>query len=267
MSGQHGRGILLGCQSDGSLRMTTSEIDPKKFWDDKILGWEESRYSTSKGQSLLEKLAGRASQSLRFRLQMAVQLLVPHAKGRRVVEVGCGSGLLAEPILERGAASYIGIDISDTAINAARQRVAASGLAKRAEFAAADVLSFPLLDTGADLVLSLGLLDWLTLDEIRTLFQNASGLEFIHSFSEKRFSLGQLIHRAYVNISYGHRTGAYIPRYYQAHEVVNVVRPFAPAEVRVVRDPRLSFGAFLTALAAPATPVRSDEHDAALRIR
>ncbi|MBT5108905.1 MAG: class I SAM-dependent methyltransferase, partial [Rhodospirillaceae bacterium] len=44
----------------------------------------------------------------------------PHVKGRRIVELGCGSGLLARDLLACGALSYQGFDISPIAIDRAR---------------------------------------------------------------------------------------------------------------------------------------------------
>lgn len=221
-----------------------AETEPKQFWEDKILEWEKSRYSkTVKDQSFLEQLAGRASDSLRYRLHLGVQLLVPYVKGRRVIELGCGSGLIAEALLDSGAKSYLGVDISEKAIDVAKQRLVDAGLGQKADFLAADVLALPAIE--GDIVLSLGLLDWLTLSEVSTVLKQTSGMEYAHSFSEKRMSIGQLIHRAYVNISYGHRTGSYVPRYYTANEMIEAVKQYSPAKVQVVRDPKLSFGAFI----------------------
>src|SRR2546430_945199 len=97
-------------------------IDPQQFWEDKILRWEADRYGRSAHSSWLERVASRLSGSLRARLALAESLLRPHVAGRRVVELGCGSGLLAAPLVEAGAASYLGIDIARSAIASARCR-------------------------------------------------------------------------------------------------------------------------------------------------
>src|SRR5688572_6105747 len=99
------------------------EIDPKEFWEKKILTWEVGRYSSpEKRVGLVEWIANRSSMSLRFRVQVAPRLLEPHLRDKRVMEVGCGSGLMARTLVERGAASYIGIDIAESAIVRARER-------------------------------------------------------------------------------------------------------------------------------------------------
>ena len=113
-------------------------FDPKAFWNAKILGWEASRYGGA-SPGLVEGLAGRASSSLRFRLDVAARLLAPHLAGRRVVELGCGSGLLAERLLTLGAASYQGYDISDAAIGRGGATAPRSPLREAMRFAVAAV--------------------------------------------------------------------------------------------------------------------------------
>ena len=49
-------------------------------------------------------------------------------KGLRILDVGCGGGLLAEPLARLGAA-MVGIDPSDTNIAAAKEHAAQSDLA------------------------------------------------------------------------------------------------------------------------------------------
>ncbi len=43
----------------------------------------------------------------------------------RVLDVGCGSGRVAEELLKAGASSYVGVDFSEPMLNLARERLAA----------------------------------------------------------------------------------------------------------------------------------------------
>jgi len=45
---------------------------------------------------------------------------------RRILEIGCGAGQLAEFLLEQGVSEYVGLDFSQVAIDMARQRLPAS---------------------------------------------------------------------------------------------------------------------------------------------
>lgn len=64
--------------------------------------------------------------------------------GARVVDLGCGGGLLAEPFVARGA-RVIGVDLSGASLRASRARVGAS-------FLRADLRRTPLADACADFV-------------------------------------------------------------------------------------------------------------------
>jgi SAM-dependent methyltransferase len=178
---------------------------------------------------------------------MAEALLRPHVAGRRVVELGCGSGLLAEPLVEAGAASYVGYDIARSAIESARERTRMARGATRIRFEQGDVASLPPLS--ADLVFSLGLFDWLTANEIDAVFAAGGASDYFHAIAEKRRSPSQYLHRLYVFLSYGHRTGAYVPRYFDVAFLEAVAARHNPRPMHVFRSPSLSFGAFVTTLA------------------
>src|SRR5262249_53918579 len=57
-----------------------------------------------------------------FRVAITPELLRPYLANKRVVELGCGSGIMAGKLIEYGAASYLGIDIAKSAVETARAR-------------------------------------------------------------------------------------------------------------------------------------------------
>src|SRR5438034_10077823 len=97
-------------------------VDPKQFWEAKLVAWEHGRYGQPDRPGLLEWIANRSSMSLRYRVAITPELLKPFLAEKRVVELGCGSRLLAGKLIESGAASYRGIDIAAPAIGIARER-------------------------------------------------------------------------------------------------------------------------------------------------
>lgn len=227
----------------------TDAIDRKAFWDAKIIGWEESRYGTT-GPSVVEDIAGRMSSSVRYRMVAAAALLKPHLQGRLVVELGCGSGLLAETLVAAGAAGYRGFDISESAVERARQRMAASVFAEYISFEARPVST---LDPQGDaLVLSLGLFDWLTPAEIERVFEIGRQGSYFHALAERRASLQQVVHRLYVHLAYGYRTDGYVPQYHTVAQIAEAARRHGLAEPNIHRDRRMRFGIFATDL--PLTP-------------
>ena len=70
-------------------------LNPKTFWERKILDWEVSRYT--KTTTILGRLAGISGASVRYRMLLAQANVEAVAAGRRVVELGCGSGCCKEP--------------------------------------------------------------------------------------------------------------------------------------------------------------------------
>ena len=230
-------------------------VDPQTFWNAKILGWEDSRYGTpAAAPTLLERLAAGASASLRFRMQATLAQLTPHLPGRQVVEIGCGSGLLAERLLALGAADYAGFDISDTAIARARQRYAQSRHRPKMRFHQAAVAQLP--PQGDALVFSLGLFDWLSAADIDHVFAIGREGAYLHSLSERRRDWQQLVHRLYVHLSYGHRSDGYAPRYHTLPDIAALAERHGTAPNHVYRDQRLSFCMFIGHLPTRREPTQ-----------
>ena len=225
----------------------TFSTDSKQFWEEKILTWERGRYTAQpQGGSLIERLADRASNSLRFRLSITKELLRPHVAGKRVVELGCGSGLLAADLRSMGASDYQGYDISENAVSHAQELAAKQGLGETVRFEACAVESLPELQ--ADIVFSLGLLDWLDDSALAWVFRIGGKADFLHAISERRVAISQYIHRLYVYLSYGRRTGSYLPRYYANAEMEALAMPRHNDKLYIYRDSRLSFGALISTL-------------------
>jgi SAM-dependent methyltransferase len=222
-------------------------VDVRTFWERKILGWEGGRYREGVGEpGLLNRLADWSSDSLRFRVQIAGELLAPHVAGRRVVDLGCGSGLLAPALVAAGAAHVHGVDIAEAAIERARARAAEAGIADRTSFERASIDELGPLH--ADVVVSLGLTDWLDDAGLDRMFALSGGADFLHAISERRATPAQALHRAYCWAAYGWRTGGYVPRYFRAADFAAIALRHRPGPVRIWRHRRLSFGALLTTL-------------------
>ena len=68
----------------------TRAVDPKAYWEQKILQWESGRYRRDAGGSVLERLTDRASASLRFRIGACREILKPHVAEKIVAEIGAG---------------------------------------------------------------------------------------------------------------------------------------------------------------------------------
>ena len=212
-------------------------VDRRLFWDQKILGWETDKYSDLKGA--LSKIFD-VNQSIKKRLDFAKQILAQAAKGKTVLELGCGSCRLLEDVFNADAKKYIGFEISSVAINEAKSNANKLGLTSTTEFHASDLSQ---LDLGSvDLTFSLGLLDWLNLTELAEALKNLTSEYYFHSYSEKRpFSLQQLAHRYYVHVLYGHKTKSYVPKYYLRQQMIELFQTAYGERPKFFR-PNISFG-------------------------
>lgn len=227
--------------------MAKRKIDHREFWEKKILAWEENRYIGSETRyGLLERIAHAGSNSLRFRIQLAAKYLKPYVHGKRVVEIGCGTGRLAKDLIDAGAIEYTGYDVAETAIVEANKIALENGILEKANFIRSSVEELPSFE--ADVVLSLGLFDWLENHEIDHVFKTSGNADFFHSISEKRNSPAQWIHRYYVFLAYGYKTRGYAPKYHSVSHILGIARNYTDARIHEFRDTRLSFGAILTTL-------------------
>tara|TARA_B100001123_G_C15260567_1_gene1006442 strand:+ start:448 stop:1155 length:708 start_codon:yes stop_codon:yes gene_type:complete len=221
------------------------EIDKKSFWENKIIGWENIRYkSVSNNQSFFEKFVNKTNKTLIFRLKTALEILKPIVKNKKVVELGCGSGFLAKEIIKSGATSYTGYDISENAISRAINLSKQNNYQEKSSFFSKSILETPLLD--ADYVFSLGLTDWLDDNELNHLFKISKNSDNLHSISEDKKSFSQLLHKAYVFLSYGRKTKGYAPRYLKSEKISELIKNNTEKEVFEYRNKHMSFGLFLS---------------------
>lgn len=96
-----------------------------------------------------------------------------------------------------------------------------------------------------DIAVALGVLDWLSKDDIDLLFKKVYPHNFLFSISEKVPSLTRILHSLYVQIAYGWKTDGYVPQYYVMDEILEIARGNGYKNIQVFRDKRLRFGAFL----------------------
>lgn len=107
--------------------------------------------------------------------------IAPHVKGARVLDLACGAGYYSRLLLEGGAASVVGVDISPAMIGAAKHasRLLAPELASRLEFRVGDAASVGKVDAeeskGFDLAIGAWLLNYAgDEDELTAMFSTIS---------------------------------------------------------------------------------------------
>lgn len=100
------------------------------------------------------------------RAEAAARLVEAHDTPPRVLEVGCGSGRVAEVLLTAGGVgAYVGIDVSEPMIALASERL--RPWRDRVELVSSDFLTAP-LEGSFDVVVALGLFEYLERPEAFT---------------------------------------------------------------------------------------------------
>ena len=79
--------------------------------------------------------------------------------GKKVLDVGCGSGVYSVDFARRGAARVVGVDFSGNMLKIARQEAAQHGVADRCEFVLADFMELD-LDEWFDVSVAMGVFDY-----------------------------------------------------------------------------------------------------------
>ena len=96
----------------------------------------------------------------------------------------------------------------------------------------------------ADIIFSLGTIDWLSTDEINYLNLNSFNKLFFHSFSEKNLSLSILIHQIYVFLAYAWKTNNYKPIYYSKNQIIDLFNKHSLNKKNFYSNKKLRFGSF-----------------------
>ena len=86
--------------------------------------------------------------------------------------------------------------LSEEAVRIAQEQAEAAGYKDKAVFRHAD-LNYEEIPT-ADITCGLGLLDWITLEEVEKLAARITGPYVLFSFSEQDNSIAEIVHRIYL---------------------------------------------------------------------
>ena len=206
--------------------MSNKTLTKKEFWDQRISAWENSKYKKNKYFDV--------NSSVKFRLHVAVSLLNQVSTGKSLLELGCASGSLVSCIKLLNIKNYKGVDFSKTAIENFAKKIQNFKYQEKISLSCEDCVEniYP-----TDIVVSLGLLDWVPIEKIKKLAENYKNCWYLHSFSEKRYSMAQLAHNLYSRLNYK----IWTPQYRRADELISVFG----SKAKIYRHSKLSFGAFI----------------------
>lgn len=209
-------------------------MENKKYWNNKIIEWEDSM-AEKNNLSFIEKLASYFRKPLKIRARMCMNILKSFVKNKTILELGCGSGFFSFELYEKcKPKSIISIDISNQAIKRAKSISKHKKLENKIKFMVGDINSIKLPE--AEIIIGLGFLDYLSPKEMRKLFKDIQGKQFLFTFSENKFSLLRFIHILYLK---SQRCTKHF--YYTKKEIVDFIGK-ENGNIKFVNDKKMSFG-------------------------
>lgn len=213
--------------------------EQRKFWDQHIAEWAMSAYEKDKTLPFIEEIAKPWRQHLRWREDMAVEI-VNAWEARSIVELGCGMGEFAAAILKTSKTIrlYRAFDIAEPAIAKARERVRAAGapnMDAKVQVSSVEDLN-PAEFHGYDVLIGLGILPYLTDQGLEKLAAIGRGKKYLLDYHPKEATIFNGIHFVYRKVKH-------YPFYrmYTESQLVDMMARFGFAKFEFIRRGPLRF--------------------------
>jgi 2-polyprenyl-3-methyl-5-hydroxy-6-metoxy-1,4-benzoquinol methylase len=209
----------------------------QRYWNDIIRDWEDTSYSKSSDASFIERLAGKFRGHIVDRHHTCVNDVKKFVGGMTVMEIGCASGNMCFELLQNGASKAIGLDIADSAVNAAKAKAAKLGVPEgKASFFRYTIGEQLPVKEKVDLVVGLGITEYVQPSDLKKFLQEVNPKYVFISFDEKVVNMQKIIH-------FGYRTFKQIPYYkmYSQPEMKELVESAGFSSVRTYRDKANAF--------------------------
>lgn len=210
------------------------------YWRTSAQNWETRRYDKPWSRFIYSSLLNR--------MQYLAFIIEQMPEGSHIIELGCGSGRLFDHVKNKKRLKYSGFDISPAAISEAQARWKDY---PNATWSCGDISDAPQIS--GDLVVSAGLLDWLTNEQIQILIERAQAPYFVHSFSKKKNTIGVYIHVLFTYLQTVLNKRKYDPRKFTFAQIGNLFNQ--TENLKFIENRKLSFGCFVTYL---PTSIQSD---------
>jgi cyclopropane fatty-acyl-phospholipid synthase-like methyltransferase len=219
-----------------SFVMENKKSESAKYWEEHLLSWEAGAYYKEGPQnaSWWDRLSSVfRGDAMYVRMQAALELVKPHIKGARVLDVGCASGRFAFQMLQAGAAKVYGTDISASASEMGKQRGAELGLQDRLEFSLADVVQPNMGLPQVDLVTALGVIEYFDAKDMSSFLGNLKTKYFLLDFpdvAKRREFPTWMLRQIYIRKN--HLPGVYL---YTLDEFARIAEPFGFKDLWVAK--------------------------------
>ncbi|RME89619.1 MAG: class I SAM-dependent methyltransferase [Anaerolineae bacterium] len=188
--------------------MTPVKSKIGEYWEKHVLSWEAGAYYDDRylqPPSWWDRLSSLFRRDDMYRrMDAALEVLRPHLRGLRVLDVGCASGRFALRLLEAGAAHVTGVDISAEAIEIANRRRAESETPEKMTFFVADVIHPERPLPQVDLVTALGVIEYFDAPSLLAFLRNLRTRYILFDFPDlarKRDVLTWYLRQVYIKVN------------------------------------------------------------------
>jgi len=147
-----------------------------RFWND-IASEFDSIY-TGENKSTIARTMDHIFRKDMYQRYEWVMRKAGDVGGKRICDVGCGSGRFVTALAKKGAEHVTGVDVAPEMLKIARTVVAQDGVADRCDFVLSDVLNWK-TDDKYDLSIAIGFWDYI--------MEPPERLRLIRNFTTKKF--------------------------------------------------------------------------------
>jgi SAM-dependent methyltransferase len=133
------------------------EVQVAKFWND--IAHDFDAIYSGKNKSAFSRTLDKIFRADIYGRFEWVMEKAGDLRGKRVCDIGCGSGRFVVEFAKRGAAQVVGVDVAPEMLKLAKELAEKEGVADRCTFVLADVEDWKTTET-FDVVIALGLWDY-----------------------------------------------------------------------------------------------------------
>ena len=170
----------------------------KNYWEKHIINWEKSAYKGKSSGSIVERTATLFRGHLIHRKNTCKRILVDRIEGKRILELGCGTGTLLRELAHEGSpCCAVGWEISGKAVEFGRQAIIQEGLQNICRMECRDIKDSLKELNSFDIIYGLGILEYLHQEALFSLFENLTSHEFFFQYHRNFFSMKNILHRLY----------------------------------------------------------------------
>ena len=192
--------------------MKNKKTDLKDFWDNHINDWSSAYKKDYKNLSLIERFAHlvRINQ-LQKRQKFVLSFIKKKINNKKILELGCGNGVLSKEIIKLNPSHLTCVDISEKAINLTKGELKTS--TGQIEYIIANIEDLEINFNNYDIIIGLGISQYLNIEIINKIFFS-SKTNFLFDYINSDLSTLNFLHNIYRFIKFFGKNDTF-PKYHK----------------------------------------------------